>query len=568
MKPAVYFGGKARIIDFALSNAVNSGIRKIAVATQYKAHCLIRHLQRGWGFLQAGRNEFLDILPASQRMDDESWYRGTADAVAQNIDIVDSYDIDYIVILAGDHIYKMDYEVMLRQHVESGADVTIGCLTVPRDGGHRPSASWPRDATGASPSFLEKPADPPATPEDPNLALASMGIYVFAWDFLRDLLKRDMADPNSSHDFGNDLIPTIVANGKAMAHRFDESCVRDEGAPAYWKDVGTVDAFWQANIDLTNFIPELNLWDHDWPIWTYSEMTPPAKFIHDEANRRGMRDLLDGVGRLRHLGDRGAQLAPLHAGPHQLLRRARPCRGAALRDRGPQRPHPPRGDRLGRRHPRGADRGRGPGRGRASGSASPSGASRSSPRTCSTSAPPVGEARLTDLRVLSVASECAPLVKTGGLADVVGALPAALAPEGVEMRVLLPGYPAVMAALERGPVGPGGVGPVRRPRRRWSRGAPPGSTSSWSRRRTSTRARGRSTSAPTGATGPTTRSASPGLCWMAARLARRGRGGLAAAGAPLPRLAGGARARVPGLPRRQGADGHRPHRSTTWPSTA
>jgi glucose-1-phosphate adenylyltransferase len=286
VKPAVYFGGKSRIIDFALSNALNSGIRKIGVATQYKAHSLIRHLQRGWNFFRAERNEFLDIMPASQRMDEESWYRGTADAVAQNIDIIDGYDVDYIIILAGDHIYKMDYEIMLREHAESGADVTIGCLTVPREEASA-FGVMATDASGLITSFLEKPADPPATPEDPTLALASMGIYVFSWPFLRDLLLRDMQDDASSHDFGHDLIPEIVARGGARAHRFDVSCVRDADAPAYWKDVGTVDAFWQANIDLTNFTPDLNLWDREWPIWSYSEMTPPAKFIHDEEGRRG-----------------------------------------------------------------------------------------------------------------------------------------------------------------------------------------------------------------------------------------------------------------------------------------
>ncbi|MGB1034029.1 MAG: glucose-1-phosphate adenylyltransferase [Paracoccaceae bacterium] len=287
VKPAVYFGGKTRIIDFALSNAMNSGIRKVAVATQYKAHSLIRHCQRGWNFFRAERNEFLDILPASQRMGEANWYQGTADAVTQNIDIVDSYDVDYVVILAGDHIYKMDYEVMIRQHVESKADVTIGCLTVPRMEATA-FGVMATDASGQITSFLEKPADPPATPEDPDKALASMGIYVFNWTFLRDLLLQDMDDPNSSHDFGNDLIPDIVKNGKAMAHRFDDSCVRAPGAPAYWKDVGTVDAFWEANIDLTDFTPELDLWDRHWPIWTYSESVPPAKFIHDEGDRRGM----------------------------------------------------------------------------------------------------------------------------------------------------------------------------------------------------------------------------------------------------------------------------------------
>lgn len=287
VKPAVYFGGHTRIVDFALSNALNSGIRKIAIATQYKAHSLIRHCQRGWNFFRAERNEFLDILPASQRMAEDKWYRGTADAVTQNIDIVDSYDVDHIIILAGDHIYKMDYEVMLREHVESGADVTVGCLTVPLADASA-FGVMAVDEAGRITSFLEKPADPPAMPGDPAHALASMGIYVFNWAFLRDLLLRDAEDAHSSHDFGSDLIPAIVAGGKAMAHRFDTSCVRDPGAPAYWKDVGTVDAFWQANIALTDFTPELNLWDRDWPIWTYSENGPPAKFIHDEADRRGV----------------------------------------------------------------------------------------------------------------------------------------------------------------------------------------------------------------------------------------------------------------------------------------
>jgi glucose-1-phosphate adenylyltransferase len=287
VKPAVYFGGKSRIIDFALSNALNSGIRKMALATQYKAHSLIRHVQRGWNFFRAERNEFLDILPASQRYDEAMWYRGTADAVAQNIDIIDSYRIEYVLILAGDHIYKMDYELMLRQHVDSGADVTIGCLTVPRAEASA-FGVMAVDATDRITSFLEKPADPPGTPEDPNVTLASMGIYVFRWDFLRDLLIRDMEDENSSHDFGNDLIPEIVKNGKAQAHRFTDSCVRSgPDAPAYWRDVGTVDAFWKANLDLTDFTPELDLWDRDWPIWTYSESVPPAKFIHDEPSRRG-----------------------------------------------------------------------------------------------------------------------------------------------------------------------------------------------------------------------------------------------------------------------------------------
>ncbi len=286
-KPAVFFGGKTRIIDFALSNALNSGIRKMAIATQYKAHSLIRHCQRGWSFFRAERNEYLDILPASQRVSEEKWYLGTADAVTQNIDIVDSYDVDYVIILAGDHIYKMDYEVMLRQHVETGADVTVGCLTVPRMEATA-FGVMAVDANRQITEFLEKPADPPAMPGDPDHALASMGIYVFNWNFLRDLLSRDAEDPNSSHDFGHDLIPDIVKNGKAMAHLFSESCVTTgvEDEP-YWRDVGTIDAFWRANIDLTDFTPKLDLYDNSWPIWTYAEILPPAKFIHDEADRRG-----------------------------------------------------------------------------------------------------------------------------------------------------------------------------------------------------------------------------------------------------------------------------------------
>ncbi|WP_112321392.1 glucose-1-phosphate adenylyltransferase [Oceanibium sediminis] len=286
-KPAVYFGGKTRIIDFALSNALNSGIRKMAIATQYKAHSLIRHMQRGWSFFRAERNEYLDILPASQRVAENKWYLGTADAVTQNIDIVDDYKVDYILILAGDHIYKMDYEIMLRQHVDTGADVTVGCLTVPREEASAFGVMAIDDKLNIT-EFLEKPANPPGMPGDDTRTLASMGIYVFKWSFLRELLLKDAEDPNSSHDFGGDLIPEIVKKGKAVAHKFDESCVRHApDAPAYWRDVGTVDAFHQANIDLTDFTPDLDLWDTNWPIWTYSESVPPAKFIHDEAKRRG-----------------------------------------------------------------------------------------------------------------------------------------------------------------------------------------------------------------------------------------------------------------------------------------
>ncbi|HEY0958685.1 MAG TPA: glucose-1-phosphate adenylyltransferase [Novosphingobium sp.] len=287
-KPAVYFGGKARIIDFALSNAINSGIRRIGVATQYKAHSLIRHMQRAWNFMRPERNESFDILPASQRIDELHWYEGTADAVFQNIDIIESHAPKYMVILAGDHIYKMDYELMLRQHVNSGADVTIGCLVVPR-----------ADATGFGvmavdtndtiTSFVEKPKDPPGIPGDPDHALASMGIYVFETKFLFEQLRRDAADPDSSRDFGGDIIPHIVRHGKAVAHRFTTSCIRAaEEIEEYWRDVGTLDAYFEANLDLTDTVPRLNMYDRDWPIWSDAIVAAPAKFVHDEEGRRGM----------------------------------------------------------------------------------------------------------------------------------------------------------------------------------------------------------------------------------------------------------------------------------------
>jgi len=287
-KPAVYFGGKSRIIDFALSNALNSGIRRIAVATQYKAHSLIRHLQRGWNFLQPTRNESFDILPASQRISEDRWYAGTADAVYQNIDIIDSYAPEYLVILAGDHVYKMDYEHMLVQHVNSGADVTVACLEVPAAEA-RGFGVMQVDAEGRIAAFAEKPEHPPEMPDRPGWALASMGIYVFTRRFLNEQLRRDAADPASSRDFGKDIIPWLVANGKAVAHRYSQSCVRSraEGEP-YWRDVGTLDAYWEANIDLTDVVPPLDLYDHDWPIWTYAEITPPAKFVHNEEGRRGI----------------------------------------------------------------------------------------------------------------------------------------------------------------------------------------------------------------------------------------------------------------------------------------
>jgi glucose-1-phosphate adenylyltransferase len=285
-KPAVHFGGKSRIIDFALSNALNSGIRRMGVATQYKAHSLIRHLQGGWNFFRSERNESFDILPASQRISENQWYAGTADAVYQNLDIIDPA-VEYMVVLAGDHVYKMDYELMLQQHVQQGADVTVGCLEVPRleASGFGVMHVDEKDRIVA---FIEKPKDPPGIPGNPDMALASMGIYVFSMKFLEQELIRDANDPHSSRDFGKDIIPHIVKNGKAVAHRFTHSCVRSsQEQDAYWRDVGTIDAYWEANIDLTDVVPALDLYDRDWPIWTFSEITPPAKFVHDIDGRRG-----------------------------------------------------------------------------------------------------------------------------------------------------------------------------------------------------------------------------------------------------------------------------------------
>ncbi len=288
-KPAVYFGGKMRIIDFALSNALNSGIKRIGVATQYKAHSLIGHLTRGWNFFRQGSNETFDIMPASQRVSEDQWYAGTADAVFQNIDIIRDRAPKYMIILAGDHIYKMDYEVMLQQHADCGGDVTIGCLEVPRIEA-KGFGVMHVDESDRIIDFVEKPADPPAMPGNPDKALASMGIYVFEANFLFEQLERDAKDPKSSRDFGKDIIPYLVKHGKAVAHHFSDSCVRssDEDDSAYWRDVGTVDAYWEANIDLTDVVPDLDLFDKEWPIWTDGSVTPPAKFVHDEEHRRGM----------------------------------------------------------------------------------------------------------------------------------------------------------------------------------------------------------------------------------------------------------------------------------------
>ncbi len=287
-KPAVYFGGKFRIIDFALSNCVNSGIRRIGVVTQYKSHSLLRHIQRGWSFLRAELNETVDLLPAQQRIDEEHWYRGTADAVYQNLDIIESTKPEYIVVLAGDHVYKMDYSLMLEDHVQHGSGCTVGCIEVPL---LEASAFGVMaiDEQRKVLSWVEKPADPPPMPGNANVALASMGIYVFDADYLYKLLEQDVADPNSKHDFGKDVIPRVVAEGRALAHPFGMSCIANaNGAPPYWRDVGTIDAFWSANLDLATINPELDIYDTEWPIWTHQRQLPPAKFIPDRNGSHGM----------------------------------------------------------------------------------------------------------------------------------------------------------------------------------------------------------------------------------------------------------------------------------------
>jgi glucose-1-phosphate adenylyltransferase len=287
-KPAVYFGGKFRIVDFALSNCVNSGIRRIGVVTQYKSHSLLRHLQRGWSFLRAELNEVVDLLPAQQRIDEEHWYRGTADAVYQNLDILQSSHPEFVMVLAGDHIYKMDYSLMLTDHVESGAGCTVGCIEVPRSEASA-FGVMAVDSQRKITSFVEKPTDPPPMPGHADRSLASMGIYIFNADYLYKLLEEDLANPQSSHDFGKDVIPRTVGEGRALAHPFSMSCIRNpNGAPPYWRDVGTIDAFWSANLDLASINPELDIYDNDWPIWTYQRQLPPAKFIPDADNKHGV----------------------------------------------------------------------------------------------------------------------------------------------------------------------------------------------------------------------------------------------------------------------------------------
>ena len=287
-KPAVPFGGKFRIIDFVLSNCVNSGIRRIGVATQYKSHSLIRHIQRGWSFLNGQFGEHLDLLPAQQRVSEEHWYQGTADAVYQNLDILRQANPDFVLILAGDHVYKMDYGKLLAFHVENKADMTVACLEVPIADATAFGVMGV-DENARVVEFAEKPANPASIPGDPDKALASMGIYVFNTKFLFEQLIRDADDACSSHDFGKDLIPHMVEKYRVFAQSFGQSCVGmgSDHLP-YWRDVGTIDSYWEANMELTKVIPDLNMYDQDWPIWTHQEQLPPAKFVFDEDERRGM----------------------------------------------------------------------------------------------------------------------------------------------------------------------------------------------------------------------------------------------------------------------------------------
>jgi glucose-1-phosphate adenylyltransferase len=287
-KPAVPFGGKFRIIDFVLSNCVNSGIRHIGVATQYKSHSLIQHIQRGWSFLNGQFGEFIDLLPAQQRVDESHWYQGTADAVFQNLDILRASNPDFILILGGDHVYKMDYGKLLAFHVESKADMTVACLEVPVADATA-FGVMRVDENSRVVEFTEKSANPATIPGKPGICLASMGIYVFNAKFLYEQLIRDADDKRSSHDFGKDLIPHMIKIYHVFAQSFEQSCVGmgDDNVP-YWRDVGTIDSYWEANMELTKVVPDLNMYDQDWPIWTHQEQLPPAKFVFDEDGRRGM----------------------------------------------------------------------------------------------------------------------------------------------------------------------------------------------------------------------------------------------------------------------------------------
>ncbi len=282
-KPAVHFGGKYRIIDFPLSNCVNSGLRRIGILTQYKSHSLIRHLVRGWSHFKQELNEYVEILPASQQ-NSEDWYQGTADAVYQNLDIIRATRPKYIMILSGDHIYKMDYRPMLLEHVEKGADMTVSCLEVPVEEAAGAFGVMSVDDQSRVLDFTEKPQKPAEIPGKPGLTLASMGNYIFNTEFLFDLLETDGQNRDSDHDFGKNIIPSIIDSQKVIAYPFRDP---DTGGLAYWRDVGSLDAFWEANMEMISPAPELNLYDQNWPVWTYQRQLPPAKFVFDDDDRRG-----------------------------------------------------------------------------------------------------------------------------------------------------------------------------------------------------------------------------------------------------------------------------------------
>lgn len=285
-KPAVPFAGTMRIVDFALGNCVNSGLRRIAVLTQYKAQSLIRHVERSWGFLEDSLGEYVDIVPAQQQVGD-GWYSGTANAVFQNLNMLREAEAAYVLVLGSDHVYKMDYSVMVEEHVSRGAEVTVACLDVPLEDARQLGVVQMSDDQRIT-DFVEKPDQPAPAPGRPGQALASMGIYVFNAQLLIDQLGRDAADPLSSHDFGKDLIPALVGNARVFAHRFESSCVNMVGDRPYWRDVGTVDAYWEANLDLTLVQPALNLYDPVWPMLGRQPHRPPAKFVLNEPHRRGV----------------------------------------------------------------------------------------------------------------------------------------------------------------------------------------------------------------------------------------------------------------------------------------
>jgi glucose-1-phosphate adenylyltransferase len=286
-KPGVDFGGKYRIIDFTLSNCMNSNIRRILVATQYNSHRLLEHLQYGWSFLSGHLDEFVHVLPAQQSLEGDQWYSGTADAVYQNSRNIQGHHPEHVLVLAGDQIYKMDYRVFLADHLDHGADMSIACLEVPRAEAKGFGVAG-TDSSGRITSFVEKPEDPPALPDQPDHCLASMGIYLFRAGFLFEELGRDAADPASTHDFGRDLIPALISRAGVFAHRFEKSHIRNRDLAPYWRDVGTIDAFWEANMDLTYTEPALNLYDYDWPVFTHQEQLPPAKFVHSDPGRNGV----------------------------------------------------------------------------------------------------------------------------------------------------------------------------------------------------------------------------------------------------------------------------------------